>query len=526
MKTKIVRLALTLITSSVLLGGCTFANIHPEEVSTVTSEVASEATSQSGLSPDWEAPSQTDNPDGETGTGGQKEAGKVSLPAMKTPNYASDGENIYYREYTAEDFSDPVYLYFSDPFVQNAEAQLGHKLHVMKPDGSIETITDFDPGFGRLCYAGGRIFSQGKNIIDMDYLTRVYYVNIDEEYDYTTLDDYDYVFDAYGDYVICEKRYEPSKGLNGGNSIIDAVTLKEVTTVDGFYLGADKNGVYTYQCSEGTRVNPEDMFVNIYLTDYDGNTKLIGEIGQEEFSKNESYYTDGVIDYGLFEIPVFQIMDDIVVFNVGYYSGTGHFFSGGVVCFVMKQGGAYYVCNNDFEGFVCTETPDAVCVSVERYDYDAGDYVTETYSIAGGIAEAVGYTGEKPGEAFVERGDNPDRACKDVYGNEVELKKGDVGIYNGYDGVCTRLLTREETEALGYNLIPEDETEDDGPRTEIYNVEYVGDKLFFTISYMKRQASEDIGWRYAYRHSLSTDFVKDLSTGEITVLAEYGPDNS
>ena len=69
MKTKIVRLALTLITSSVLLGGCTFANIHPEEVSTVTSEVASEATSQSGLSPDWEAPSQTENPDGENGTG-------------------------------------------------------------------------------------------------------------------------------------------------------------------------------------------------------------------------------------------------------------------------------------------------------------------------------------------------------------------------------------------------------------------------------------------------------------------------
>ena len=519
---------MAITTAAVMLSGCTVSSSVPETPSEPESEVVVQDTPRPVSDPDDNSYLDLIGEEESDGNEGEdvKPVRTEGLPAMDVTYHATDGTYTYYREYKMDDFSDPVYLYFSSPFTQNAEGSRMHVIRRMDSDGNIETLTDKDPGFGQMYYAGGKLFSQGMNIKQEGYSTVYYWDLENKESSYKTREDYTYLQGVYGDYIFCEKLYKPDEGCNGGNCIVNAKNMSELASVDGIFLGADEKGMYWYERTEGTEVETKDLFVKIYVTDYQGNTTLIAEIGPEEFAKNETYYSEGISDYGLLEIPCFEIFDDIVVFNIGYYAGTGRFFSGGIVCYANKEGhGSYYVCNNSFEGFLATYTDTGVSVTICDYDPENEAYDSITYSLAGGMNEVKGYNGEKKDEVFVCREDSPKKQCVDLDGNTVQLQKGDVAVYAGDDGMAYRLLTKDEYESFGYVVVSDDESES-APKTELYNAEYVGDKLFFTVSYMAREESEDIGWRYAYRHSLSTDFVKDLKTGEVKVLVNYGPDNT
>ena len=56
---------------------------------------------------------------------------------------------------------------------------------------------------------------------------------------------------------------------------------------------------------------------------------------------------------------------------------------------------------------------------------------------------------------------------------------------------------------------------------DIKNVEYLGGKLFFTVTDLTYSMEESIGWRDGYDRGRSACYCKDLESGEIRLLYEY-----
>ena len=292
-------------------------------------------------------------------------------------------------------------------------------------------------------------------------------------------------------------------------AILDAKTLSEVAVVDGEYLGADESGVYSYVRTDNQGGLMNNLYLTFFKTDYNGSTKVAGEVTPEFFSGDADYQLE-YEEYSILEVPCFQILKDCIVFNVGYYQGTGHFYTGGIIGYIMKnETSPYYCTKTSWENFYATETDEGIAV------FHNGIEGMEKTAIAGVGADAVDYESEKKAVPYVYS-----ESKIASYGKRYDV--GDVVIYADDSGELTTLLKASEYEEFGYTTKNNDY--ENGPVTEIYNIEYTGDKLFFSIAKMEHMPENDIGWRIAYRHSQTADFVKNMTTGKIDMLGEYGPD--
>lgn len=492
-----------LIGSMTVLTACTMGNNGPVTDLPVT---ASEILTSEVKPESSEKASQVSS---ETGTESGKETDpavpqKTLLPEMGTDYHAMLDGKIYYREYGKDDFSDSILLYFATPFEANSDYVGSHRIMCMTEDGRTEVAFEGDRGFGPIYAAGGKLFLQEREKPE-DFVYDLYCINPDgtgKQY----LDGYCGMFDCVGDYILCNIK-EGESYYSYKFAILDAKTLSEVAVVDGEYLGADESGVYSYVRSNNEGGLTKNLNLTFYKTDYTGSTKVVGEVTPEFFSDDVDYQMD-YEEYSILEIPCFQILNDCIVFNVGYYQGTGHFFSGGIIGYIMKNETSPYFCTKTpWETFYATETGEGIAV------FFNGAEGTEKASIAGIGADAEDYTFEEIKVPYVYEEKGKEGSQHDI---------GDVVIYADDSGKLTTLLKASEYEAFGYSIKNNDY--ENGPVTKIYNVEYTGDKLFFSIAKMEHMPEYDIGWRMAYRHSQTADFVKNMTTGKIDMLGEYGPD--
>lgn len=88
--------------------------------------------------------------------------------------------------------------------------------------------------------------------------------------------------------------------------------------------------------------------------------------------------------------------------------------------------------------------------------------------------------------------------------------------YPDMSGICYGLLTIEESRSL--SIAPYIE----GSQVQkISDIEYVEDRLFFTVTEIQYNPEKSIGWREYYDRGGSTCYCKDLKSGDIRVLYEY-----
>lgn len=89
-------------------------------------------------------------------------------------------------------------------------------------------------------------------------------------------------------------------------------------------------------------------------------------------------------------------------------------------------------------------------------------------------------------------------------------------FYPDTSGICYVLLTSEESGELGIR------TQVDGHIVQqITDIEYLGGKLFFTVTDLTYSEEYSLGWRDGYERGRSVCYCKDIESGEIHALYEY-----
>ena len=242
--------------------------------------------------------------------------------------------------------------------------------------------------------------------------------------------------------------------------IIDTVTREEKLLTSGAdeYLFTADNQVYFVSYPEVTEAV-------IYRVTADGVKSEIARMTVDDLKKiseTEANYISVVCS---------QIAGNKLYFAAGYYAGSAHMYQGGLMARVNADGtefeilgeflpDSFYILNNDLE------------------------------NIVGGKKLGRSYFSEDLALCYVKDADSTEEV----------------------------LLTQEEYESLGmggYSDYQEDNF------WELSEVEVTGDKLFFTITTGKHDASQDIGWRYYYTREKTAVFCKDMKTGEICELYAY-----
>ncbi|MCR4649893.1 MAG: hypothetical protein K5776_12535 [Lachnospiraceae bacterium] len=514
--------AILLAGSMVLLSGCVFGkqsnvdkdyNEENAQLTESTAENTDDALQTSENEKNGEETDNTDNTDADAKDNTTDSASKIFVdentylfPKMNTKYHAKYGDYTYYREYSADDFEGSVYLYFNQNY-KFAEKETVKRIMRVDREGNVEPFVDKDYGEGDMYAAGGKLFCQARIIGGYNPSYNIYIYDLDNgtEMPLPGLGD---LIGYYGDYVFTQ-----ANGLIAANgdpiydaiTIFDANTLKPVGECFGTYAGADETGVYTYKAELSTE-NDNASF-DLFRTDYTGFTKTVLHLNAEDMK-------DLYFDWSPAEVTCIQSIGDYLFVNVGCYGGTGHFYQNGLLYSINKNTGKVeLVTATTYDAFLAIKNDDNVSVFVSRYDDETSQTVVDSFVIDGMKYQLEGYLYEKFGSAFI----NYDKRKIQSY----NFNYGDVGIYPTENGEVFEILDASEYEAFGFTFGQATEDYDTSDYTDIYNIEYAGDFLFFTITTYTRQSGDDIGWRYAYVPVRTVDFMKNLKTGEIKILNEY-----
>lgn len=458
-----------------------------------------------------------DNPD-TSGKDNSSNESEYILPPMENYYHAMYGDKVYFRIYDRDDFIDPVYPYFGQYYRIDDYKGNTRTIKVMNfVDGSFEDDITGDPGSGPLYVADGKLFTQqyyNSNGID-EY--QLYYYDLENNSDKAMLlDDYGSTIGSSGKYIFAYEKILNTEYhyYEHYPCIIDATSLQKVANFPGTYIGADDEGVYSYVFEYEELTDNENSKFFVYKTDYDGLTYSLAEFDKDDFE-------DWIFDWGGPEITCFQSLENEIIFNFGFYAGTGHFYNGGYVYLVGKDGSnGRKICDNSSSGEFCA-IEDGDSLNVFTYGWNSHDETTSAqwYNVRGEEKILASYHGQEFCKPYTYYSETmmPDYG----QGNET-LYGGETVIYYGGEEEYYKLISLEDFEDFDFKYGYEDiDDYDNSNLTEIYNVEYAGDMLFFTVGVLERNPNGDAGWRYAYDHGRTMDLVKNLKTGKVIVLAEY-----
>ena len=444
---------------------------------------------------------------------------KYILPPMVNQFHAIDGDKVYFRIYDTDDFLNSVYPYFRQYYRIDEENGNPRTIKVMNlNDGSLEDAVTDDPGSGNLFAAGGKLFTQQHWGISGSNEHQLYYYDLENNYKYEILEGYGSTIGSFGNYLFAdEKIMDEEYGYNHYYPcIIDATNLEKIGNFPGTFIAADEDGVYSYEYEYeiDKGMNDESNEFYVYMTDYNGNVFTLVKFDYEDFE-------DMYFDWEAPQITCFQCLDKEIIFNVGYYAGTGHFYNGGFVYLAAKDGkSGQKICDTVSEGeFLAIEDGNSLNVSVYQWSDHDEDWVPSWYNVRGEEQIIASYHSQEFLKPYTYYSDTmmPDYG----EGNEI-MHGGETVIYFGGEEEYYKLISLEDFEDYGFKYgYEENDLYADTNLTEIYNVEYAGDMLFYTIGVLERNPENDAGWRYAYDHGRTVDFVKDLKTGEVQILAEY-----
>lgn len=447
----------------------------------------------------------------EAGTSGEAEPeydfGPVSydltrLPPMENRMYAAWEGNIYYRQYSDEDLEEGA-LWGDFAGIPDTVKELMR----MEPDGSV-TQVGVDYGYAGLFIVNGRIYSQKykKTREDGQYLSVVYSCALDGSglREYSARE----VLAVRGDKIICwTGGYGEGYGNGGyGMAWIDGQSGEEHILIPRNhenqsveYLDATEETVYlSKRVENGSEMcAPYDLI--LCSVDYQGNTKELATVTQQEYV---DCLTDDLMQYPLY-ISCFQIREDELYFSVGSANGNAYMYSGGMIYRVKKDGSGL------------TRLVDKSIIA-SFYLYDDGEDKAVFCYLADwedGMQQVV-VQGQAARDIVVRDADQTyyDRP----HGYETEGGADAVLFYPDTSGVCYVLLTPEESEKLGIRMYV------DGHNVQqIRDIEYLGGKLFFTVTDQTYSKEYSIGWRDGYERGRSVCYCKDMENGEIRALYEY-----
>ena len=435
---------------------------------------------------------------------------EFALPSMNSKKHAYYDGKIYYRQYAKKDYADDIVLYFADPSSGLNYSSETKKIVCLNPDGTLETITEEDKGFGDLYVIDGILFSQYylPDWSEGDMITTCVYqldLTSKERYD---IDGYSRILGRVGDLLVMQKNdyYENDEYRNGEICLVNPMdgTVFSSMTGSAQFIGTDDNAMYGVQTKADYSKDVVEYTLSFYRCTKDGKSETIGEL-------DNTYFADwGYLSYP--EITCFQVVDNDVIFDVGYYEGTGHFFARGLIFDIQldKNNTLKKIADVDADTFYCTKGDNGICVNYRSYNTDSEN--TDTYCVpVDGASEvkATDYIGQKYQTPYVH------------YDKTSSNGSGDVSIYADLSGKLTTLIKKSDYEAFGYGFgMEEGKDYEVAGTTEVYDIEYAGNKLFFSVAEMERTPEHDIGWRYSYKVKKFANFVKDLKTGEVKLLYE------
>lgn len=424
------------------------------------------------------------------------------LPAMENKLYAAWDGKIFYRQYSDEDMEDGGLWADFQPIAGTEK-----ELMCMETDGSVSQV-GVDYGCEEMFIACGRLYSQKcvenpENGGSYQTSSVVYSCALDgsgvREYDSVK------VHAQKGDRIICQT-------LNGGLSFIDAQTGQEYVLMEQYavYLEADEEEIFCFCYPKAAEEDAYD--VTLCSLDYEGNLHELKMITREEYAEcmGGVDYLDMLMFETPIEIPCFKILGEDLYFSAGSSNGNGRMYTGGPI-YSMKRDGSG--CRME-------------AVSYERhfYLYDDGTnrslyctLIDEDTSIGLEGIRQIGLYGEEQ-DIVLRMPYSPydEPYVHTVVDSERYPTDDLVMIYPDNSGICYVLLTAQESEGLGIR------THVDGRIVQqLYGIEYLGGKLFFTVTDLVYSTEYSIGWRDGYERGRSACYCKDLDSGEITLLYEY-----
>ncbi len=443
----------------------------------------------------------------------EEEEEQFVLAQMDSKYHAYYDGKVYYREYKKSDYAEDIMLYFSDPFeggIYNSTTP--KKLCVLNADGTVDTVTENDPGQGIMYVIDGVLYSQyfmEDGAEANPNTTHVYKYDLNTK----TMSDikgYCNVLARVGDYLVmrADSTYDASGNyVTGELCIVNPKDLSVVGSMGSSYelIGVDYDAMYGIEViSDYTATGDSEFTVNIARTTSSGVSELLTSFEPSTF---ENWY------YSYPEITCYQIVSGHLFVNIGYYQGTGHFYQEGFIYDIdLISKSVRKITDTENETFYCTEGMDGIFVNIREYSLESEK--TET------VCTPVGGEGEMKAEDYVGQQFLVPYIHYDFSETE-HMKSGDVSILTDVAGKPNKLLTKSDYDGFGYKLgAAEGADYEDAEQTEIYNIEYAGNKLFFSIAIMERTPEYDVGWRYSYKVQKFANFVKDLKTGEVTKLYE------
>ncbi|MBO7374383.1 MAG: hypothetical protein J6U09_01050 [Lachnospiraceae bacterium] len=451
-------------------------------------------------------------PDPEPLTEPEKEEEEQFVLAQMDSKYHAyyDGK-VYYREYKKSDYAEDIVLYYSDPFEGGLyNSTTPKKLCALNADGSVETITEEDHGQGVMYVIDGVLYSQYYNEDGAEAdinATHVYSLDLNTKKE-SDIAGYCQVYGKVGDYLILRQNnsYEGADYKAGDLTLYDPKTSKVISSLSGVveYLGCDYTSMYGYQVDSDYTSGDAKYTVTIYRGTKDGDAQTLTTLSSSLF---EDWYL------GYPEITCYQIVGSHLFLNIGYYQGTGHFYQEGMIMDIdVINKTSKKITDTGVETFYITEGMDGMFINT--YDYNINTENNETICVpvdGEGEMKAEDYVGQKFMVPYVHYD----------YSETTNMKRGDVSILTDVAGKPNKLLSKSDYDGFGYTLgAAEGADYEDAEQTEIYNIEYAGNKLFFSIAIMERTPEYDVGWRYSYKVQKFANFVKDLKTGEVTKLYE------
>lgn len=426
------------------------------------------------------------------------------LPPMENGRYAEWEGNIYYRQYSDEDLEDGALWGEFSGITGTAK-----EIMCMEPDGNVKQV-GVDYGESVFYIVNGRIYSQ--KFTEADDGHRAHWIVYSCALDGSDVREYDFyrILDVQGERIICGTDGDGLVWIDGRDGQ-EHVLIPENDSYHGAeYLGATEEEVFLYKLVRNDSEEYEQPYdVTLYSIDYQGKEMDLATVTMQEYATecvSEEFLLNAT------ESPLFisdlQIIEDDLYFSVGTTNGTAHVYSGGMIYSVKRDGSGL------------TRLADKS--TTERfYLYDDG----VNRSLYGKLLDEEPRRVLDGMQPIVLRGEAVDGIVpRDAIRTEYERPYAygtsggadEILFYPDTSGVCYVLLTSEESEALGIR------THVDGDMVQqITDIEYLSEKLFFTVTDLTYSAEYSIGWRDGYERGRSVCYCKDMESGEIRALYEY-----
>ena len=521
-------LSVILLGGALLLGGClaTKASDHAEDDAESANTALQFNTNEEGKD-SQNVNSTVSNPKADSlvdlkpvtvlDLNGQENANiNFALPNMNTKYHAQYKDAVYYRRFTAEDIREDENILSGALGIGMQFLSGTHDIWRINQDGSTEIYIKDDPGMAELYVAAGKLFSTYQ--LSGEKKRVLYYYDLETKRK-TEIAQYGLIYGVYGDYIFVEKDNTAGKwGEEKHSCILDARSLTEVVEFSGEYLGADKDGVYSY-VTENASFSAEKFNVAVYRTGYAGEEVLLSRIDKQFLLENnlaEKSYPDAepslvykdcnFEEDGGFGFTCFQALNDKIVLNAGSYGGSGRFYQGGFLYAIDKSGRKEtFVAKTLDDTFYCTELNGDVCINIIDYDMDYGkDNEPQCYIIEG-KKNTITYN-----DQHRQKCDVPFEVSAEM-ASQTDLQEGDIAVYADASGQLVRLISADCIKKSKQEVVG-----DENNYELIEHVEYAGGYLFYTVCEMEPNEST-----YWCRHINTVEYVKNLRTGEVKQLYDY-----